>query len=285
LLSTVVFLFRYRKGTIVPEFYCLTISGGSLRVCLLASGSKGNSLFVETGETKILVDAGLSAREIAFRLESIGVSASELNGILISHEHVDHIRGAGTLARRFKIPVLISYSASNQTHEHFRSASLVEFESGCSFEFRDTLIDPFPTTHDSADPVGFVIDGHEARIGFATDLGIVTRLVQEKLRKSRVLVLESNHDEDMLLNGPYPWHLKQRIKSRHGHLSNLESAELLAEVLHPDLEGVFLAHLSEANNLPEIALGVCQNQLSGSTVCSPRIFVGKQQGVTEILSL
>jgi phosphoribosyl 1,2-cyclic phosphodiesterase len=270
-----------------PSFWSFTtfFPGGSLRVCLLASGSKGNSLFVETGETKILVDAGLSAREIAFRLESIGVSASELNGILVSHEHVDHIRGAGTLARRFKIPVLISYPASTLTRDHFRATSLVEFESGCSFAFRDILIDPFPTTHDSADPVGFVIDSLEARIGFATDLGIVTRLVQEKLKKSRVLVLESNHDENMLLNGPYPWHLKQRIKSRHGHLSNAESVELFADVMHPELEGVFLAHLSEANNLPEIALENYRKKLSGNTVCSPRVFVGAQQKVTEVLSL
>jgi phosphoribosyl 1,2-cyclic phosphodiesterase len=256
-----------------------------LRVCLLASGSKGNSLFVEAGETKILVDVGLSAREITVRLEKIGVAAADLNGILISHEHGDHIRGAGTLARRFKIPVLISYPASKQTHEHFRSARLIEFETGCSFEFRDILIDPFPITHDAADPVGFVIDSHEARIGVATDLGIVTRLVQEKLKKSKVLVLESNHDEDMLLNGPYPWHLKQRIKSRHGHLSNVESAELLIKVMHPGLEGVFLAHLSEANNHPEIALEEYRRQLSGTTVCSPRIVIGSQQNISEVLTL
>jgi phosphoribosyl 1,2-cyclic phosphodiesterase len=273
-----------QEWCLVPVYYPFT-SGGSLRVCLLASGSKGNSLFVESGDTKLLIDAGLSAREIACRLETIGVAASELNGILISHEHVDHIRGAGTLARRFKIPVLISYPASTQTQEHFRSVSLIEFESGRSFEFRDIIIDPFPTTHDSADPVGFVIDSSEARLGFATDLGIVTRLVQEKLRKSRVLVLESNHDESMLLNGPYPWHLKQRIKSRHGHLSNIESAELLMEVMHPELEGVFLAHLSEANNHPDIAREVCQKKISCSTICSPRIFVGNQQSISKVLTL
>ncbi|HOP41217.1 MAG TPA: MBL fold metallo-hydrolase, partial [Geobacteraceae bacterium] len=129
-----------------------------MRICLLASGSKGNSLFIQAGETRLLVDAGLSAREITLRLERIGIAASDLDGILISHEHGDHIRGAGTLARRFKLPVLISYPTSKLTHDHFRSASLVEFEAGCSFEFRDILIDPFPITHDSADPVGFVID-------------------------------------------------------------------------------------------------------------------------------
>jgi phosphoribosyl 1,2-cyclic phosphodiesterase len=260
-------------------------SGGVLRVCLLASGSKGNSLFIEAGETRILIDAGLSAREIAVRLETLGVAASNLSGILISHEHGDHIRGAGTLARKHKIPVLISYPTSKQTHEHFRSATLVEFEAGCSFEFRNILIDPFPITHDTTDPVGFIIESHEAKIGFATDLGIATRLVKDKLKKCRFLVLESNHDEDMLLNGPYPWHLKQRIKSRHGHLSNVESAELLSEVMHPGLEGVLLAHLSEVNNHPGIAMEVHRENVSNSTVCSPKIIIGSQQNVSEVLAL
>lgn len=282
---TFVFLLRNRESTLVPAFYCPVVSGGSLRVCLLASGSKGNSLFIEAGETRVLVDAGLSAREIAVRLETLGVAASDLSGILISHEHGDHIRGAGTLARRFKIPVLISYPTSKQTHEHFRSASLVEFEAGCSFEFRDIHIDPFPITHDTTDPVGFIIESHEAKVGFATDLGIATRLVQEKLKFCRLLVLESNHDENMLLNGPYPWHLKQRIKSRHGHLSNVESAELLSELMHPGLEGVFLAHLSEVNNHPGIALDVHRQQISNSTVCSPRVIVGSQQNVSEVFTL
>lgn len=255
-----------------------------MRVCLLASGSKGNSIFVQAGKTKLLVDAGLSAREITLRLESIGVAASDLDGILISHEHGDHIRGAGTLARRFKLPVLISYPASKQTHDHFRSARLLEFETGCSFEFKDILIDPFPITHDSADPVGFVIDSLGGRIGIATDLGIATRLVREKLKRSKVLVLESNHDEEMLLNGPYPWHLKQRIRSRHGHLSNTESVELLAEIAHPELEAVFLAHLSEVNNDPEIVRTVHNGFLSDSTVCSPRVIVGSQQQASEALS-
>ncbi|MRR34227.1 MBL fold metallo-hydrolase [bacterium] len=255
-----------------------------MRVCLLASGSKGNSLFVEAGETKILIDAGLSAREIVARLASIEVAVSEINGIIISHEHNDHIRGAGTLARKFDIPVLLSYPASRETAGHFRSARLIEFESGCSFEFRDLLIDPFPITHDTVDPVGIVVESRDGRIGVATDLGLATRLVKEKLKGCRALVLESNHDEEMLANGPYPWHLKQRIKSRHGHLSNSEAAELLADVLGPGLESVFLAHLSEVNNHPEKALDAFRKTLAVSSVCAPRVVVGTQQLVSEVFS-
>lgn len=255
-----------------------------MRVCLLASGSKGNSLFIEAGGTKLLVDAGLSAREIVARLAAIQVAATEIDGIVISHEHTDHIRGAGTLARKFDIPVLISYPTSRETAGHFRSTRLVEFESGCSFEFRDILVDPFPITHDSIDPVGLVVESSEGRLGFATDLGLATRLVKEKLKGCRALVLESNHDEEMLVNGPYPWHLKQRIKSRHGHLSNSESAELLAEVMGPELEMVFLAHLSEVNNHPEAALEAFKKPLAGGSVCAPRVAVGSQQQVSEVFS-
>jgi phosphoribosyl 1,2-cyclic phosphodiesterase len=255
-----------------------------LRVCLLASGSKGNSLYIETDRTKILVDAGLSAREITRRLALLGVSGSEIDGIIISHEHGDHVRGAGTLARKFNLPVLISNPAGRQTVELFRSVDLVEFESGCSFEFRGIFIDPFPVTHDTADPVGLVIESREGRIGIATDLGIVTRLVREKLKGCGVLVLESNHDEEMLANGPYPWHLKQRVKSRHGHLSNGDSAALFTEVMNPGLECLFLAHLSEVNNHPDVALKAFSKPLSAQTGCCPRVIVGSQQCISEEFS-
>jgi phosphoribosyl 1,2-cyclic phosphodiesterase len=255
-----------------------------LRVCLLASGSKGNSLYIETDRTKLLVDGGLSAREITARLALLGVSCSEINGIIVTHEHGDHVRGVGTLARKFHMPVLISYPAGRETVELFRSVRLIEFESGCSFKFQDVLIDPFPVTHDTADPVGLVIESGEGRIGIATDLGIVTRLVREKLKRCRVLVLESNHDEEMLMNGPYPWHLKQRVKSRHGHLSNSESASLFADVMHPGLEGLFLAHLSEVNNHPDRALKAFSKPLSTQTVCCPTVIVGSQQCISEEFS-
>lgn len=253
-----------------------------MRICLLASGSKGNSLFIEAGDTRLLVDAGLSARELTARLSAIGVAAGDLNGILITHEHTDHIRGAGALARKNGIPVLISYPTSRQASEHFRATRLIEFESGCSFEFRDFLVDPFPITHDTTDPVGVVIESREGRIGSATDLGIATRLVRDKLKGCRALVLESNHDEEMLANGPYPWYLKQRIRSRHGHLSNRESADLLEEIIHPDLEVLFLAHLSEVNNLPEAAHEVFTASLAAQPECRPKLLIGAQHCVSEV---
>jgi len=256
-----------------------------VRVCLLASGSKGNAILVDTGSCRILVDAGLSATEIVNRLSAIGVEGSELDAVLISHEHSDHTRGAGSLARKLKIPLLLSYPTCREINASLRKLEIIEFESGYPFTFKDILIDPFPITHDACDPVGFIIEGRDGRTGIATDLGIATRLVVDKLKGSRILVIESNHDEEMLLNGPYPWHLKQRIKSRHGHLSNRESVQLLEEIIHPDLEGIFLAHLSEVNNDPGIAYSTATGFLSGQNLCAPRLFVGHQDRASEVMTV
>lgn len=261
--------FRWRRG---------------VKVCLLASGSKGNSLYIEAGDTRLVIDAGLAASEIAKRLESIGVDAGSVNALLITHEHGDHVRGAGAFARKFKVPVVISYPTHRTDEKAFRKTEVIEFESGHSFSFRDLLIDPFPITHDAADPVGFIIDSGEGRVGVATDLGIATRLVRDKLKECRVLVLESNHDEEMLVNGPYPWHLKQRIKSRHGHLSNIDSADLLGEVLHQNLEGLFLAHLSEVNNDPAVASSVVRDLLDRRNICAPQMVVGNQYRASHVFS-
>ena len=256
-----------------------------MKVCLLASGSKGNSLFVDMDGTRILVDVGLSAPEIVRRLASIGVDVADLHGLFITHEHVDHVRGVSVLARKYRLPIHVSYPTHREVCEAIRDAAVVEFESGYSFSFRDLLIDPFPITHDACDPVGFTVESREGKVGVATDLGMATRLVADKLKGCRALVLESNHDEDMLMGGPYPWYLKQRIKSRHGHLSNSDSAALLAEVLHPGLEGLFLAHLSEVNNDPAVAKDVTENLLAAQTSCSPRLIVGDQCRPSETLTL
>ncbi|HTP64063.1 MAG TPA: MBL fold metallo-hydrolase [Geobacteraceae bacterium] len=256
-----------------------------MRICLLASGSKGNSIFVEAGAAKVLIDAGLSARELLFRLSAIGVEGKELDAILISHEHSDHVRGAGTLARKLRIPLFASEPTRRAVGTAIGKTEMFEFESGSPFSFKDIVIDPFPTTHDAADPVGFIVECGEGRVGIATDLGIATRLVQEKLKGCRALVLESNHDEEMLANGPYPWPLKQRIRSRHGHLSNNESAALLDEILHPGLEAVFLAHLSEVNNDPGIAFKTAEKSLTTSNICSPRLMVGDQYRVSDVVAV
>jgi phosphoribosyl 1,2-cyclic phosphodiesterase len=256
-----------------------------VRVCLLASGSKGNSIYVEAGASKLLIDAGLSATELLRRLGSVGAESGELDAILISHEHTDHVRGAGTLSRKLKIPILVNHQTCRAACASIGKAETVEFESGSPFSFKDLRIDPFPTTHDASDPVGFMIECDEGKFGMATDLGIATRLVKEKLKGCRAVVLESNHDEEMLVNGPYPWHLKQRIKSRHGHLSNTESAELLDAIMHSDLNAVFLAHLSEVNNNPVIALDVARRLLMSRENCSTRLILGDQYRASELLTV
>ncbi|MBI2353590.1 MAG: MBL fold metallo-hydrolase [Deltaproteobacteria bacterium] len=247
-----------------------------MKICSLASGSKGNCLYLETGDTRVLIDAGLSLRETLLRMEATGIDAASVHAVLVSHEHIDHIRSAGAFSRRFKVPVVASHLVSRKAEKYLHKAKVVEFEAGCALTFRDVEIDPFPITHDACDPVGFILASREGRCGSATDLGIVTRLVQEKLRGCRALNLESNHDPEMLMNGPYPWELKQRIRSRHGHLSNGESLELLHELAHAGLEALVMAHLSEVNNHPDHVVRTTESFLADQNVCAPAIVIGDQ---------
>jgi phosphoribosyl 1,2-cyclic phosphodiesterase len=256
-----------------------------MRLSLLASGSKGNSLFLETDSCRLLIDAGLSCRETLARLASIGVAGDTIDGIMVTHEHTDHVRGVGTVARRLKIPVMGSARTLKAASHVIGKAELIEFDPGTPFVFKGLAIDPFPITHDACDPVGYRIEGKEGCIGFATDLGVATRLTHDKLSGCRALVLEFNHDEQMLQDGPYPWHLKQRIRSRHGHLSNTQGAELLEELLHPALEGVFLSHLSEVNNDPTLAMASAQGLLCRQNICQPSLFVGCQHLPSGVLDI
>ncbi|MCM0083059.1 MBL fold metallo-hydrolase [Geomonas sp. Red32] len=256
-----------------------------MKVSLLASGSKGNSLYLESDSCRLLIDAGLSCRETLVRLSSLGVAPETLDGILVTHEHSDHVRGVGTVARKLKIPILGAAKTLEASRSCIGKAQQIEFEPGISFEFKGLTIDPFPITHDACDPVGYRIEGSLGIFGFATDLGVATRLVEEKLKGCRALVLEFNHDERMLQEGPYPWHLKQRIRSRHGHLSNEQGANLLAELLHPGLEGVFLSHLSEVNNDPALALASARGLLDSQNVCAPQVFVGNQYQASGMLAI
>lgn len=236
----------------------------SFCICPLASGSKGNALLVSTPDTAILVDAGLSGVELQRRMASVGQDPADLSAIVVTHEHIDHVRGAGVLSRRFNIPVYIS-SATHQACTGLGHVSaLTYFDCGNCFEIQDLTINPFSISHDASDPAGLTLTWQMCKIGIATDLGVVTNLVRNHLAGSAILYLESNHDPDMLINGPYPWHLKQRIKSRTGHLSNNDAGMLLADLHHKDLQHVILAHLSEENNRPEKALAEVARCLNGS---------------------
>ena len=256
-----------------------------MKICSLASGSKGNCLYLETGDTRVLIDAGLSLRETLLRMEERGIDASRIHAVLVTHEHIDHIRSAGSFSRKFNVPVFTSHKVHVKADKYFKKTQVMEFESGSAIDFRDIRIDPVPITHDSCDPVGFVIESREGRVASVTDFGIVTRLVTEKLRGCRFLNLESNHDVEMLMNGPYPWELKQRIKSRHGHISNEESLALLHELAHAGLEALVMAHLSEVNNHPEHVMRTTKTFLNDQNICAPRIVIGDQFHASAVMEI
>lgn len=237
-----------------------------LAVCILASGSKGNAVYISNGSTSILVDAGLSGREIERRLKSKGLSAESLDAILVSHEHFDHIHGVGVLSRRFALPVYISQKTREAAPQLGKIRDLINFECGTTFKINQLTVHPFSISHDAEDPAGFTIRQDGIKIGIATDLGIATSMVKTHLTESTLLVIEANHDPIMLEKGPYPWPLKQRIKSRTGHLSNEASKGLLEEIYHDRLEHVILAHISEINNTPDKALSVVGEAILHSDV-------------------
>lgn len=251
-----------------------------MRVCLLASGSRGNATLIETDGCRLLIDAGLSAREINHRLQEIQLTADDLDALLVTHEHHDHVRGIGPLARRHNLPVYIIPQTAAAIPKLGKIADLRYFAAGDNLKFGPLDIATFSTTHDAVDPVGFVIDSVEGRVGYATDLGHSTRLIADALAGSRVLILESNHDELMLLDGPYPWPLKQRVQGRHGHLSNRAAAGLLRELVWEGLEAVFLAHLSEENNQPELARHEMDQILAQTPGCCPTLIFGCQAQIS-----
>ncbi len=222
---------------------------------VLGSGSKGNAVYVETAQTAVLIDCGFSGKETACRLESIGRDMAKLEAILLTHEHNDHVAGVGVLARRYKIPVYANagtfLGAENKIG---KIEEPVEFETGSSFTIKDLAVKPFRISHDTRDPVGYVLESGNSRFGYCTDTGKVTHLMTQRLQGCHGLVLEFNHDPQMLRNGPYPLALQQRVKSSQGHLSNQQAVEFLDKVHHRDLACVVLAHLSETNNLPDYAI-------------------------------
>lgn len=206
------------------------------------------------GKTKVLVDVGLSGRETLKRLEEIGVHVEDLDAIVISHEHIDHIRGLQPLSRQLNLPVYINHPTLSNMKKVEIKKNIMEFQTGEPFSLKDLFFEPFSVPHDAADPVGFTIRYNGWKIGIATDLGFATKLVMERLRRCDLLILESNHDEEMLKSGPYPWELKQRVKGRLGHLSNHQAAALIKEVHHGGLRHIILFHMSETNNSPDKAI-------------------------------
>ncbi|MDJ0808601.1 MAG: MBL fold metallo-hydrolase [Desulfobacterales bacterium] len=265
----------------------MTANDHDIVLCALASGSRGNAIYLAGNGNALLIDAGLSGREIEKRLRQQNLDPHNLDAILVTHEHSDHIRGVGVLARRFNLPVHLTAPTHRAVQDRLGHLPAWHyFRPGVGFKLAGFHIHPFALSHDAADPVGFTFACNGLRVGMATDLGVATGLVAERLKGCHLLLVEANHDMAMLMDGPYPWHLKQRIRSRKGHLSNDAAGELLTRIVHPDLRQVVLGHLSETNNSPRIARQTALNALRASSIpihvahqdhCSPVLHLSSQQ--------
>ncbi len=226
-----------------------------MQLSVLGSGSKGNSVYITSGETSILIDAGFSGKELSKRLSSIKKGVNDLDAVLLTHEHNDHISGAGVISRRCKIPVFANSGTFSGGEKRLgKLHKRIEFTTGEKITFQDIEIRSFRTLHDTRDPVGYIISNGERSIGYCTDTGKVTHLMAARMQNCDALILEFNHDPHMLKTGPYPLALQQRVRSSHGHLANEDAADFLKNLLNDKLRYIILAHLSEVNNLPELAL-------------------------------
>jgi len=263
---------------------------------MLGSGSAGNSALISTGHCNILIDGGLSARQLALRLEQCGVRPEQLDGVLLTHEHGDHICGLEVFCRKHQIPVY----ANALTAEAVRCDTALDehrnwriFRTGAEFSICDISVLTFPVPHDAVDPVGFLFHAGNRALGFITDLGYATKMLVERLREVHTLVIETNHDEKLLQADPYrPWPVKQRIMSRHGHLSNSAAAVVISELLPGKIERVVLGHLSRDCNTPDLAYGavrtICEKMgrdklevfCASQTEVSPMFQIGETRSRT-----
>jgi len=232
-----------------------------IRVAALGSGSSGNSLVVQAGDTTLMVDCGFTMKETIARMYTLGITPGDVDAVLISHEHGDHVKGAGPLSRKYGLPIWCTHGTYHKARDN-RFASVQLFNAHQPFTIGDITIDPFPTPHDAAESCQFVFEAYSTRFANVTDLGTCTTHVKEKLAGVHGLVVECNYDIDMLANGPYPPSLQARIRSNYGHLGNEQAATLLNHLDHPELQCILLGHLSEQNNSDALALSTIQDNLN-----------------------
>lgn len=238
-----------------------------MRICSIASGSSGNCIYVGSDNTHLLIDAGVSGKRTLEGLNSLGLSLADIDGILLTHEHADHISGLGVLLRKKEMPV---YTAKETAAEVLKLKSMgklppdifVEERPDYDFTVGDLLIHPFSTSHDAANPMGFRISDGRRNLAVATDLGCYNEYIVGNLEGLDTLLVESNHDVRMLEVGRYPWNLKQRILSEKGHLSNESAGQLLCRVLHDNMRHIILGHLSQENNYPSLAFETVASEIT-----------------------
>lgn len=227
----------------------------ALSLCVLASSSAGNCTYVASAQTAILVDAGLSGKELLRRLAQTGLAPERIKAVCLTHEHGDHTVGLSVLHKRLGVQLYANSSTVEALERQPNNKALPWnlFTTGSPFVIGDLRIEPFSVPHDAYDPVGFIVECGGCRVGIVTDMGTATELIRQRLRQCRALVVEANHDERLVTNAKRPWSLKQRVLGRQGHLSNRYAGELLTQVADANLQAVFLAHLSGECNRPELA--------------------------------
>ncbi len=265
-----------------------------VRFCVLASGSTGNAAFLATSKTRILIDAGLSVRELTRRLAEIGEKPEDIDAVLITHEHSDHVSGLPRFIRwREKVKKPVRVFASKLTSPMIDweldpkkpecPPSVDQFQAGSGWVIGNITVQSFTIPHDAIDPVGFCFHAEGIKVGVATDLGYVTDSIKVHLRRVQILLLESNHDLDMLKVGPYPWSVKQRVMGRNGHLSNAVTCDYVENDLDSGVQTLVLGHLSEHNNHPEIVRMGAEQSLERRGL-TPRLVIAEQRKQTEVFA-
>ena len=262
---------------------------------MLASGSAGNAAFLATSKTRILIDAGLSVRDLTQRLAAIGESPDDIDAVVVTHEHADHVSGLARFVRyrqrkKKPVPVFLSkltapqvdWSASDGKKPD-QSPPVEEFQAGSGWMVGNVAVQSFTIPHDAVDPVGFTFIAEGVKVGVATDLGYVTESLRMHLRRVQVLLIESNHDVDMLRVGPYPWSVKQRVLGRNGHLSNDSACAFLENDLDGGVQTLLLGHLSEHNNHPEIVRVSAAQSLERRGI-APQLVIAEQKKQTEVFA-
>ena len=235
-----------------------------MKFCSLYSGSTGNSLFVQSKDTRILVDAGVSVKKIIEALDSMNTNVEDIDAVIVTHEHIDHIKSIGILANKYNIPIYANLGTWNGIENEKKIAKIENknfFKIGEEFEIGDLKINSFSTSHDAMDSCGFTIESEDKKISIATDLGEMTKDVMNNLKNSRFLLLESNYEPELLKCCSYPYHLKRRIAGERGHLSNNDAGKTISKLVEYGLENVMLGHLSKESNFPELAQKTVINEM------------------------
>ncbi len=253
-----------------------------LKTSVITSGSKGNCILASSGNTNLLIDAGITFKKLNQALQTFEIPSEKINGILISHEHSDHVNGAGVLCRKTKAPLYITVQTYRRCKEKLGELPYppVHFEVGDTIRINDLTVKTFTSSHDAIDSCNFVIfhqDYPDKQLAIATDLGYSPQILINNLREATTIILESNHDVKMLLEGPYDWHLKQRIKSNVGHLSNEQAVGVISQIISDKLEHLFLAHLSEINNSPDLAYNLMNNFLTSISATTKLIMTSQTE--------